>query len=627
MGWDLEQDYADCGSGLCLHGERADGIVYFCLAACGGTTTLMHINNKGYPRASMNLDPFPDRQRPESWIVGQCGPVRRDLALGVFWSVVAGCGMILQARLLAVACHRLIMDHAALAAIAPLAGAAATLALLRAGLHYLADCRAAQAAATFKQHLRTKLLRALQESGSARLRAEGTAAVVEAATTGIEDLEPYVTRFLPQLAVTALLPALVLLVVLPSEWRTSLVLIFSAPFIPLLMVLIGRGAERRNSRQWHQLARMAGHLLDLVQGLPDLRIFAAAKREATVVARVADEYRRSTMAVVRIAFLSALTLEFFSTVGTAVAAVLIGFQLLFGSLSLLNGLFILLLVPEFYLPFRTLGLTYHARMKGIAAAERLAPLLAESPAARPAPPAMAPSTTSAPAIRFSGVSCRQKSGRGSLTDITLDLPAGSFTVLAGASGSGKSTLARLLARLLEPEHGTITVDGIDLRRIDAGSWHARMAWVSQRPIFFKGTVRDNLLLAAPGADEQVLENALDAAGATRFIQQLPDGLDTMLGDRGAGLSGGELRRLAVARALLRNAVLVVLDEPTAGLDRETEQLMVQAILRLAAHQTVLAISHREAVIAAADRVALVSGGRLEGVYAPGEYLATMEVTP
>lgn len=575
----------------------------------------------------MNRDPLQDRQRPESWIVGQCGPIRRDLALGVLWTILAGGGVIPQARLLAMACHRLIMEHAPLAAIAPLVGAAAVLTMLRASLHYLADCRAARAAATFKQHLRTNLLQAIQESGSVRLRAEGTGALVEAATTGIEDLEPYVTRFLPQLAVTALLPALILLVVLPSEWRTSLVLIFSAPFIPLLMVLIGRGAERRNSRQWRRLARMAGHLLDLVQGLPDLRIFAAAKREATVVARVADEYRRSTMAVVRLAFLSALTLEFFSTVGTAVAAVLIGFQLLFGSLSLVNGLFILLLVPEFYLPFRTLGLTYHARMKGIAAAERLAPLLAATPAARPAPPAMAPPTTSAPAVRFSEVSCRQKSGRGSLTDITLDLPAGSFTVLVGASGSGKSTLARLLARLLEPEHGTITVDGIDLRQIDAGSWHARMAWVSQRPAFFKGTVRDNLLLAAPGADQHALEKALDAAGAAGFVRQLPDGLDTMLGDRGAGLSGGELRRLAVARSLLRNAQLVVLDEPTAGLDRATEQLVVHSILRLAEHRTVLAISHREAVIAAADRVALVTGGQLEGVYAPDEYLATMEVMP
>ena len=575
----------------------------------------------------MNPLPLPPQQRPESWLIGQSAPVRRDLARSVFWVVVAGGAMVLQARLLAIACHRLIMDHSALALIAPVLWAAAALALLRAGLHLLAEWQAARAAATLKQYLRTLIFEALRESGCSLLRAEGTGAVVEAATTGIEDVEPYVTRFLPQLAVTALLPALILLVVLPTEWRTSLVLVFSAPFIPLLMVLIGRGAERRNSRQWRQLARMAGHFLDLVQGLPDLRIFAATKREAAVVARVADEYRRSTMAVVRLAFLSALTLEFFSTVGTAVAAVLIGFQLLFGSLSLMNGLFILLLVPEFYLPFRILGLTYHARMKGIAAAERLAPLLAAAPATSPDTLAMAPSSTTAPAIRFDGVSCRQESGRGSLSGITLDLPAGSFTALAGASGSGKSTLARLLAGLLQPDGGMITVDGIDLRRIATSSWHSRMAWVSQHPVFFKGTIRDNLLLAAPGADDRALGAALDAAGATPFLRQQPEGLDTPLGDRGAGLSGGELRRLAVARALLRNAALVILDEPTAGLDRDSELLVVQSIRRLAAGRTVLAISHREAVIAAADRVALLNEGQLDGVYAPGDYLATTEATP
>jgi ATP-binding cassette subfamily C protein CydD len=575
----------------------------------------------------MNQAPIPHQQRPESWLIWQSIPVRRDLAWSVFWAVAAAGAMVLQARLLAIACHRLVMDHAAVALVAPVLWGAAALALLRGGLHLLAEWQATMAAATLKQHLRTLLVEALRESGSSLLRAEGTGAVVEAATTGIEDVEPYVTRFLPQLAVTALLPALILLVVLPTEWRTSLVLVFSAPFIPLLMVLIGRGAERRNSLQWRQLARMAGHFLDLVQGLPDLRIFAATKREAAVVARVADDYRRSTMAVVRLAFLSALTLEFFSTVGTAVAAVLIGFQLLFGSLSLMKGLFILLLVPEFYLPFRTLGLAYHARMKGIAAAERLAPLLAAASATSPETPSMAPSSTSAPAIRFAGVSCRRESGRGSLSGITLDLPAGSFTALVGASGSGKSTLARLLAGLLQPDGGMITVDGVDLRRIATDPWHSRMAWVSQRPVFFKGTIRDNLLLAAPGADDRALGAALDAAGATPFLRQQPEGLDTPLGDRGAGLSGGELRRLAVARALLRNAALVVLDEPTAGLDRESEMLVLQSIRRLAAGRTVLAISHREAVIAAADRVALLNEGRLDGVYAPGDYLATTEATP
>lgn len=554
--------------------------------------------------------------QPESWIFRHCAPVRRQLILSVIWTLGAGCIMIFQARFLAMGCQKLIIDHTDLAPILPYAGAVAALALLRAAAHLGAEWQAAAAGATLKQHLRSILIRSLQQTGSSRLRAAGTGPLVEAATSGIDDLEPYVTRFLPQLAVTALLPLLVVAVVIPTEWRTSLVLVFSAPFIPLLMLLIGRGAENRNRRQWRHLARMAGHFLDLIRGLPDLRICGAAKREAAVVARVAEEYRHSSMAIMRLAFLSALVLEFFSTVGTAVAAVIIGFQLLHGSLDLADGLFILLLVPDFYLPFRSLGLSYHARMKGIAAAERIAPLLEpprETPPARRAAPAM----KAAPAIRFQQVSCRREEGRGTLRDICLDLPAGSFTVLAGESGAGKTTLARLLAGLLQPDGGSITIDGTDLRHIPLESWHASMAWVSQQPFFFTGTVRENLLLGAVDTEGHSLRAALEAVGAHTFLEHLPNGLDTPMADRGAGFSGGELRRLAVARALLRKASLLVLDEPTAGLDRDSEFLVLQSIRRLTPGSTVLAISHREAVIAAADRVALLECGRLQNVYPSG----------
>jgi ATP-binding cassette, subfamily C, bacterial CydD len=578
-------------------------------------------------RQTMSAPSSPKRQTPEAWIRRQSKPVRRDLLFAIVWALLAGIVMVAQARLLALACHRLLMDHAALDGIVPLAGVLVGLALLRAGLHLLAERRSAIAATTLKQYLRSRLTTSILQPVGTGHRAAGTGPLVETASTGIEDLEPYVTRFLPQLAVTALLPLLILLIIVPTEWRTGLVLIFSAPFIPLLMVLIGRGAENRNRRQWRQLTRMAGHFLDLVQGLPDLRIFAAAKREAAVVATVADEYRRSTMAVLRLAFLSALALEFFSTVGTAVAAVLIGFQLLHGSLSLLNGLFVLLLVPEFFLPFRTLGLSYHARMKGIAAAEYLAPLLelTEEPGKTVE---LAPNALhTAPTIRFDRVSCYRDSNRGGLADLTLEFPAGSFTALVGESGAGKSTLARLLAGLLRPDAGSISVDGIDLQQLPLESWHARLAWVSQRPFFFKGTIRENLLLGAPTDDEHSLRTALAAAGVTPVLNQLPNGLDSQLGDRGAGLSSGELRRLALARALLRSAAVLVLDEPTAGLDRENELLVIQTLQRLAVGRTVLVISHREAVIAAANRVAALSAGQLQGMYTPAEYLAATVVNP
>ena len=325
------------------------------------------------------------------------------------------------------------------------------------------------------------------------------------------------------------------------------------------------------------------------------------------------------MGVLRVAFLSALTLEFFATVGTAVVAVVVGFRLLSGSLSLVDGLFVLLLAPEFYLPLRTLGLSYHSRMQGVAAAERIAPLFAtqltEARCGSLPPPA------GAPGIRFEGVTFRYGGDRGGVEGIDLELPAGSLTVLAGESGAGKSTLVRLLTSLARPECGRVTVNGTDLAQIDPEGWRSRLAWVPQRPFFFKGTIRENLLLGCPEAGEEEIVRALAAAAADGFVSRLPEGLQTGLGARGAGLSGGELRRLALARAFLRAASLVVLDEPTAGLDAESERLVGEALARLAVGRTVLVISHREQIIGLAERVVVLANGRVERIDPPAPMLA------
>ncbi|MDD2853073.1 MAG: ATP-binding cassette domain-containing protein, partial [Desulfuromonadaceae bacterium] len=340
-------------------------------------------------------------------------------------------------------------------------------------------------------------------------------------------------------------------------------------------------------------------------------------------ARVSDEYRSATMAVLRVAFLSAFALEFFATVGTALVAVIIGFRLLLGDLSLGEGLFVLLMAPEFYLPLRNLGLSYHARMQGVAAAERIAPLLA-----RPLPEGFAgtfPAPSGPPAILFEGVTFRYGGVRGGVTAVDLELPAGSITALAGESGAGKTTLARLLVGLARPESGRILVNGHDLTTLAPDSWRSRLAWVPQTPYFTSGTVRENLLLGRPDADEDLINTALAAAAADQFISRLPRGLDTLLGDRGAGLSGGELRRLALARAYICQATLVVLDEPTAGLDAESERLVCEALKRVARGRTVLVISHREQTMSSTERVAEIVDGRIEQVLLSAEYLSRCEV--
>ena len=564
----------------------------------------------------------PSEITPEKWLIATTRGVKGDLLWSIGWAFTAGLLILWQARLLALACQQLVIDKTAFALILPLLAWVAGLALLRGGLLFLAERRAAAAAAAVKREVRSRLYHRLQWLGPSGRSGEEIGPLVEAVTAGVEGLEPYVARFLPHLALAALLPPVALLIVLPVEWRAGLVLLFSAPFIPIFMILIGRGTERLNRKQWGKLGRMAGHLLDMIQGLPDLRLCSAAKREAESVARVADDYRQSTMVVLRVAFLSAFTLEFFATVGTAVVAVIVGFRLLYGYLSLLDGLFVLLLAPEFYLHLRTLGLSYHARMQGLAAAEKIAPLLAlPLPDEEKETLALAPGP---PAIRFEAVTFRYGGGRGGVTGVDLALPAGSLTALVGESGSGKTTLARLLLGLARPEAGRILVNGVDLAGRAGPAWRARIAWVAQQPFIFSGSLRANLLLGCPAATDAEIGAALVAAAATDFVEHLPAGLDTLLGDRGAGLSGGELRRLALARAFLRQADLVVLDEPTAGLDAANEQLVAEALQRLAKKRTVLVISHRETTVRAAQQVAVMAGGRIVEVVASEQFIVQEE---
>lgn len=561
----------------------------------------------------------------EQWLFAEAGKVRALLFTII--ALAAGIGLLvfLQARLLATACQRVVINGDGVASVLPLAIALVLLAAGRSLCTYIMENRSSVAAARVKQAVRSKLYRKIQSLGAVDLSGNETGPLIETVTKGVDELEHYFTRFLPQLALAAILPLMFLIVIVPSEWRSGLVLLFSAPCIPLFMILIGRGSEKLHRRQWGRLSRMAGHLLDLVQGLPDLIIFGAAKREAAVVARVSEEYRTATMTVLRLAFLSAFALEFFATVGTALVAVIIGFRLLLGSLSLEEGLFVLLMAPEFYLPLRNLGLSYHSRMQGVAAAERISPLLAmplpEGYAGTLLPPA------GPPAVLFEGISFHYGGNRGGVSGVDLELPSGSITALVGESGAGKTTLARLLVGLARPESGRILINGQDLTQLAPDSWRSKLAWVPQNPYFTSGTLRENLLLGRPDADENEINTALKAAAADQFISRLSHGLDTLLGDRGAGLSGGELKRLALARAYLCPATLVVLDEPTAGLDSENEQLVCDAMKKLALGRTLLVISHREQTLSCAERVAEMIDGRIDRVVSPHDFLTPCEGSP
>jgi ATP-binding cassette subfamily C protein CydD len=426
---------------------------------------------------------------------------------------------------------------------------------------------------------------------------------------GVDELGKYYAEYLPQMTLAAFIPAAILIFVFPTDWISGIIMLISAPLIPIFMIVIGKGAERLNQRQWRKLAWMSAHFYDVIEGLSTLKLFNASRYEAEIVGRISDDYRRSTMDVLRVAFLSSLVLEFFATISIAMVAVYIGFRLYYGEMHFLAGFLVLLLAPEFFRPLRAMGTQYHAKMEAIGASERIVALLETPLPEQPVGQSILPPSEDF-TIRFADIGFAYRAGAPVLHGIDFSLARGERVALVGPSGSGKTTIARLLLGFDTPDRGSITVDGIALGDIAPENWFARIAWMPQTPTLFHGSIGDNIRLGQPDADDAAVRRAAQAANAAPFIERLPQGYDTIVGDRGQGLSGGEIRRVALARAFLKNADLVILDEATASLDPETAALIAQAIERLARGRAMLIIAHRLESIVTADRILVLDEGRI-----------------
>lgn len=548
---------------------------------------------------------------PAAWLKAQRTLAGRWLSASVVLAVAGGVLMIAQAWLIARSVDAVVFDDAILAEVAPWLWTVLVLLAGRALLAWAVEQTAFRASAQVRVVLRDTLLRRLQAAGPARLTGARSGELATALSDGIEALDAYYARYLPATLLMALLPLAILVVVVPADWLSALILLLTAPLIPLFMILIGRGAERLNQRQWRTLARLSAHFLDVIQGLATLKVFNASRRETANIARASDDYRASTMAVLRVAFLSSLALEFFATVSIAVVAVSIGFRLLWGEMDFLYGFFVLLLAPEFYLPLRNMGTHYHARMEAIGAAERLLDI----PAA-PAPPApsalrAAPSPARVP-IHFEKVLVEYPGGIRALDGIDLVIAPGERVAIVGPSGAGKSTLFNLLLGFLQPSAGRLVIGDTPLSQVDPAAWRAQIAWVAQRPHLFATSVANNILLAREDASDAQIEDAARRAHAVDFITMLPGGFATPIGDGGVGLSGGQAQRIALARAFLRDAALLLLDEPTAHLDADSERGVQQAIDDLAEGRSVLTIAHRLDSVRRADRIIVLDRGRIVG---------------
>ncbi|MHB1613844.1 MAG: thiol reductant ABC exporter subunit CydD [Actinomycetes bacterium] len=475
---------------------------------------------------------------------------------------------------------------------------------LRALVAWLREMAAAATSAKVKTQLRTQLLAHAVALGPAWASGERPGEIITLATTGIDALDAYFSRYLPQLVLAVMVPLAVLVEVVLHDWLSGLIIAVTLPLIPIFMIMVGLTTTRRTRHQWLALSVLAGHFLDVVAGLPTLKVFGRAKAQAETIREVTERYRAATMTTLRIAFLSAFVLELLATLSVALVAVTIGVRLVNGELGLGTGLFVLILAPEAYAPLRAVGAQFHASVEGVTAAGRIFEVLETQPSSSGGHghvPDLAGAT-----IRLEGVGVTYP-GRGgpAVAGLDLALAPRSTTVLTGPSGAGKSTLVALLLGLREPDAGRVVVvpehgEPVNLGSLDLVAWRAQIAWVPQKPALLAGTLAENIRVGDPQASDERVRQAARDAGLGELVDDAGDGLARRVGERGAGLSAGERQRLALARALVRDAPVLILDEPTANLDGSTEAQVLEVLDHARAGRTVLLVAHRPSLLALAD---------------------------
>lgn len=500
------------------------------------------------------------------------------------------------AAVIAVIVTAIFEDGRTVADEAPWFGALLVILVLRPVIGYLQELGSARSSARVKSELSASVVGQVAALGPDWLGSARSSRVVTLLTAGLDALDEYFSRYVPQLVYSAIIPITVVLVVFAADPLSGVVIAVTLPLIPLFMVLIGWRTQAEQRRQWDALQTLSGHFLDVLRGLVTLKVFGRAEGQARAIAEVGDSYRRRTMRVLRISFISSLTLELLATLSVAVVAVEVGIRLIEGRLDLRTALFVLVLAPEAYLPLRQVGVHFHASQAGLAAAEEVFEILEQ-----PAPPAPDGSVdlSSTPVV-LDEVSVRYPDRGSDALRMSLRLEPGETVALMGPSGGGKSTALACVLGAVTPTSGHVSAGAVT----EPARWRDQIAWMPQRPGFVQGTVADNVRLVAPEASDAEVLTALASAGAD-FVESLPDGIHTQLGEGGQGLSVGQKQRVALARVFVRDTPVVAVDEPTAGLDGGTEKAVVAAIAELSRSRTVLMVAHRPALAAGADRTVVV----------------------
>lgn len=556
------------------------------------------------------------QQELTRWLKQQSVLSRRWLMLSRLLGFASGILIIAQAWLLARILHHMIMENIPREALLMPFIQLVLVFVLRAWVVWLRERVGFHAGQQIRFEIRRQVLDRLQQAGPAWIQGKPAGSWATLILEQVDDMHDYYARYLPQMALAACVPLLIVVAIFPSNWVAALILLATAPLIPLFMALVGMGAADANRRNFLALARLSGHFLDRLRGMDTLRIFGRGKAETDNIREASQDFRQRTMEVLRLAFLSSGVLEFFTSLSIALVAVYFGFSYLgelnFGSygaaVTLSSGFLALILAPEFFQPLRDLGTFYHAKAQAVGAADSLKTFL-ESPLAHPERGEQVLETSEPVSLCAKDLFITSPEGKMLVGPLNFTLNAGQRAVLVGQSGSGKSSLLNALAGFL-PYSGSLKVNGVELRHLQPESWHRLMSWVGQNPQLPAATLRENVLLGNPHADEEQLHLALEKAWVNEFLSQLPDGVDTAVGEHSARLSVGQAQRVAVARALLAPCRLLLLDEPAASLDAHSEQRVMQALGEASTQQTTLMVTHQLEGITEWDAIWVMENGQI-----------------
>ena len=549
----------------------------------------------------------------QKWLREQQKTVKKYLLLNVLFGAISALFMMGQMALIALMLHKIIIEHQTasqyLAEIGLLFGCFTA----RAVLIWLRERMGFKAGQTLRLHLRQQIIQKLLAVGPMSLQQKPTGSWANLMLEQVENLHNFYARYLPQQFLSLIVPILILCIVFPINWAAGLILFATLPLLPIFMALAGIKAVEANQRNIGVLSRMSGQFLDKLRGLETIRLFGQAEKQTEQIYQSTEEFRLSTMDVLKMAFLSSAVLEFFTAISIAVMAVYFGFTFLgeldFGgygvAVGLFTGFFCLMLAPEFYQPLRELGVFYHDKAAAIAAADNIETFLNEEVLSHQA--SQKDFQNQPLVIQAKDCVVLSVQGKCLTQPLNFEICEKQHIALVGQSGAGKSSLMNMLLGFL-PYEGSVTINGVELRELNLSQWRAKLAWVGQNPQLIRGSLKENILLGNREVSEQALEQALSRSKADEFVYRL--GLEHQVQDSNAGISGGQAQRIAIARALLRDYELLLLDEPTASLDLQSEQQVLQALQHLSQQHTALMITHRVEDLANCDEIWVMKKGKI-----------------